>query len=82
MAQDTQNVPKWFSDFAERNAKEHGELRSEIYQSETRTTLAISNAVSSATRWVIFGLATAVTIILTGVGVATGIIAALINNGG
>ncbi len=78
MAQDMQSVPKWFSDFAVQNANEHGALKSEISRSETKTTLAIA----SATRWVFFGLATAVTIILTGVGVATAIIAALINANG
>ena len=32
MVQDSQNVPKWFADFAERNAREHGELKREIQE--------------------------------------------------
>lgn len=84
MTQDTQNVPGWFADFAERNAREHGELakaisdsQSEIFRSEARTT----HAISSAARWVMFAFFTSV-IILTGIGVATAIIAALINANG
>ena len=83
MAQDTQSVPKWFSDylerhdrwhadFAERNANEHGALEKAIGVAENRMT-----------RWMLGGPAGAVTVILTGIGVATAIIAALINaNGG
>ena len=45
MTQDTQNVPKWFSDFMlefgrfrEQNQREHGELATEIAAAETRLT--------------------------------------------
>ena len=43
-AQDTQNVPRWFSDFAVKNADEHGQLAAKIeaVRGELRQEMATS----------------------------------------
>ena len=49
VTEETGNVPKWFAEFAERNAREHGQLAEKIAQAESRST-----------RWMLGGLAVAV----------------------
>ena len=80
MPQDTQNVPQWFSDFAVKNADEHGVLAKSISETkgdlsnsiaDTRGDLAteIAKAETRLTRWtallVIGGLTVAVSILTT-----------------
>ena len=58
MPQDTQNVPQWFSDFAVKNADEHGVLAEKIQASE-----------NSMIRWtaglILGGLTVAVSVLST-----------------
>ena len=65
MPDDTQNVPQWFSDFAVKNADEHGQLAARIEASSgqlreeiavNRTEIAanrteIARAETRSTRW-------------------------------
>ena len=71
VVQDSQNVPKWFADFAERNAREHAELRLEIQEgygelkSEMHGDLKseIAKAETRMTRWTLGAIALAVAIL-------------------
>ncbi len=57
-------VPQWFTDFAVKNAEEHGELARQ--NAETRGSLAaeIARAEARATRWAV-GLATVAVAVLS-----------------
>ena len=74
MVQDSQNVPQWFADFAERNAREHGELKREIQEkhgdlkSELQEKYGdlkseIAKAETRMTRWTLGAIALAVAIL-------------------
>ena len=56
---DTQSVPKWFADFAERNAKEHGELKSETQDKFGELKSEIAKAETRMTRWTLGAIALA-----------------------
>ena len=63
MVQDSQNVPKWFADFAERNAREHGELKSETQDKFGELKSEIAKAETRMTRWTLGAIALAVAIL-------------------
>ena len=63
MVQDSQNVPKWFADFAERNAREHGELKSETQDKFGELKSEIARAETRMTRWTLGAIALAVAIL-------------------
>ena len=48
-----QNVPRWHADFAERNAKEHGELAKAIENSHGKLATEIAKAETRTTRWTV-----------------------------
>ena len=68
MAQETGNVPQWFSDFAVKNADEHGTLAKSIADTRGELATEIAKAETRLTRWtallVIGGLTIAVAVIL------------------
>ena len=63
MEQDSQNVPKWFADFAERNAREHGELKSDTQDKFGELKSEIAKAETRMTRWTLGAIAVAVAIL-------------------
>ena len=72
MQDDAKNVPQWFSDFAVKNADEHGLLAARIEESNARIeavsgrlALEIARAETRTTRWFVAALAVAVTVLST-----------------
>ena len=63
-----QNIPKWFADFAVKNANEHGVLAQEIAKAEARTA-----------RWTAGAVATGVTIMLGALTAAVAVLIAVLN---
>ena len=71
MVDEAQNVPRWFSEFAVKNADEHGLLAARIEASYGELREEIARAESRSTRWTAGIVLGAITV---GVGVLSTII--------